>query len=62
MRIRVQNGAERRALLAAFEAAGCVALPIGETVEIVDEERLEVTFFLRSWAARNPDAQLEIVG
>jgi hypothetical protein len=61
MRIRVEEGEARRELVAFLSDRGCVALPVGQTLEILDREPLSVRFFLRAWQVCHPDAQLQIL-
>jgi hypothetical protein len=59
MRIHVQQEDARRALDALLRDRGCVTLPVGHTLEVVDREPLTLRFFLRAWQSRHPDAELE---
>ena len=65
MRILVDDTAERDALLAALEQAGCRPLEIGRSLELAagdgDPTPLEVRFFLRAWELGRPEAGLELV-
>ncbi len=60
MQIRVEDQTARSALEAAFAAAGCPTMPIGETLEVVHPDPVELDFFLRAWVLRHPDVRLEL--
>ena len=66
MRARVDDSTDRRELVSALARAGCSALPIGRTLELVHDARtddaLELRFFVLAWRRRNPHAALEIIG
>jgi hypothetical protein len=66
MRVRVDDSTDRRELVDALARAGCAALPIGCTLELVHNERaddvLDLRFFVLAWRRRNPHAALEIIG
>lgn len=70
MKVRLEPADARARLAAALEALGGRALAVGETLELSypvgelappDQERLELLFFVRAWAASDPSIQAEIV-
>jgi hypothetical protein len=66
MLVHVTDPKALRALAASLGRAGCSCSRAGRAsveirhAEAVDEreERLELTFFLKAWAAQHPDVQL----
>ncbi len=70
MRLHIQPTAARERLAADLQALGGRAFTVGETLELSypqgrsaspDQERIELLFFVRAWAASDPSVQAEIV-
>ena len=59
MRIHVEEEDARRTLDKLLRDRGCVTLPVGRTLEVVDREPLTLRFFLRAWQSQYPGVQLE---
>jgi len=60
MQIRIEDPAARTALETAFAAAGCPTLPLGDTIEVVHPDPVELAFFLRVWRLIHPDVDFEV--
>ena len=66
MLVHVSEPSALLALIACLGRAGCLCRRIGSaSVEVVhppsfdeDEERIELAFFLKAWAAQHPDVRL----
>jgi hypothetical protein len=70
MRLRVNPAEARKRLALAIESYGGRALTIGETLELsypgdphagADQERQELTFFVRAWAAAEIGVLAEVL-
>lgn len=70
MRLRVQPLDARERLAAAIQALGARAFVDGDTLELSypggrfasrDQERTELTFFVRAWAAAEPGVNAEVI-
>ena len=69
MRLRVEPAVARERLAAEVEALGGSALAVGETLELFypvedghqDQERIELTFFVRAWLCGQPDVDAEVL-
>lgn len=68
MKVRVSKSTDLDALVDDLRGSGCVPAKVDEkTVEVIHPEardaaeaRTELTFFLRAWQSRHPEAFLEI--
>jgi hypothetical protein len=66
MLVHVSDPSALRGLIACLGRAGCACTRIGSaSFEVLhppsfdeDEERMELAFFLRAWAAQHPDVLL----
>ena len=70
MRLHVQPSAARERLAEEIQALGARAFVEGETLELSypvedfasgDGERTELRFFVRAWAAADPDVSAEVI-
>ncbi len=71
MRLRIEPAAARELLKAEIEALGVAARAVGKTLELSyaaedlmerEQERLELTFFVRAWMSTQYDVVAEVVG
>ena len=70
MRLRVEPPAARERLKTEIEALGASVHAVGDTLELSyatehlverDQERLELTFFVRAWMSSQPDVVAEVI-
>lgn len=70
MKLRVRPSAARERLAAEIEALGARAFVEGDTLELSypegelasrEHERTELTFYVRAWAAADPEARAEVI-
>lgn len=70
MKLHIEPAAARERLVTAIEALGGRAVAVGRVLELsypagqheaAEQERLELLFFVRAWAASDPTIEAEIL-